>query len=80
MNTMLFQLIPYQIYGLNFRALFLLVGNEDSTTITIAPTQSIEIPMDPQDPNSTLVLVAPGSAHTVVLHRITNTSHWNINW
>ena len=53
-----------------FQSLFLLVGNEDSTTITIAPTQSIEIPMDPQDPNSTLVLVTPGSAHIVVLHRM----------
>ena len=52
------------------RSQFLLVGNENSTTITIAPTQSIEIPMDPQDPNSALVLVAPGSAHTVVLHRM----------
>ena len=52
------------------QTLFLLVGNEDSTTITIAPTQSIEIPMNPQDPNSALVLVAPGSAHTVVLHRM----------
>ena len=52
------------------QSMFLLVGNEDSTTITIAPTQSIEIPMDPQDPNSTLVLVTPGSAHTVVLHQL----------
>ena len=49
---------------------FLLVGNEDSTTITIAPTQSIEVPMDPQDPNSALVLVAPGNTHTIVLHQL----------
>ena len=52
------------------QSLFLLVGNEDSTTITITPTQSIEVPMDPQDLNSTLVLVAPGNTHTIVLHQL----------
>ena len=53
-----------------FQSQFLLVGNENSTTITIAPTQSIEIPMDPQDPNSALVLVVPGNTHTIVLHQL----------
>ena len=57
-------------FGSQSQSQFLLVGNEDSTTITIAPTQSIEVPMDPQDPNSALVLVAPGNTHTIVLHQL----------
>ena len=49
---------------------FLLVGNENDTTITIAPTQIIEVPADPQDPNSALVVVGPGNTHTIKLHQM----------
>ena len=53
-----------------FQGMFLLIGNENDTTITIAPTQIIEVPADPQDPNSTLVVVGPGNTHTIKLHRM----------
>ena len=53
-----------------FQSMSLLVGNEDNTTITIAPTQIIEVPVNPQDPNNTLVVVEPGNTHTFTLHQM----------
>ena len=53
-----------------FQSMFLLVGNENDTTITIAPTQIIQVPVDPQDPNNTLVAVGPGNTHTIKLHQL----------
>uniref|UniRef100_A0A1X7TZR4 EGF-like domain-containing protein n=2 Tax=Amphimedon queenslandica TaxID=400682 RepID=A0A1X7TZR4_AMPQE len=55
---------------IGFQSMFLLVGNENDTTITITPTQIIEVPVDPQDPNSTLVAVGPGNTHTITLHQM----------
>ena len=49
---------------------FLLVGNENNTTITIAPTQIVEVTVDPQDPNSALLSVEPGDVHTITLHQM----------
>ena len=49
---------------------FLLVGNEDNTTITIVPTQMIEVPEDPQYFNSSTVFVRPGETYTFLLHKM----------
>ena len=49
---------------------FLLVGNEDNTTITIVPTQTIEVPKDPQYFNSLTVIVRAGETYTFLLHKM----------
>ena len=51
-------------------SLFFLVGNEDKTTITIVPTQMIEVPEDPQYFNSSIVTVRTGEAYTFLLHKM----------
>ena len=53
-----------------FQNMFLLIGNENDTTITIAPTQIIDVPVNPQDPNSTLVVVGSGNTHTIKLDQM----------
>ena len=50
-------------------SLFLLVGNEDDTTISIVPTQIIEVPKDPQYFNSSTVIVKAGETYTFLLHK-----------
>ena len=47
---------------------FLLVGNEDNTTITIVPTQMIEVPEDPQYFDSSTITVRAGETYTFLLH------------
>ena len=49
---------------------FLLVGNEDNTTITIVPTQMMEVPKDPQYFNSSTVIVRAGETYTFLLHKM----------
>ena len=41
------QYIYYVVNVWGLQSLFLLVGNEDKTIITIVPTQMIEVPEDP---------------------------------
>ena len=49
-------------------SLFLLVGNEDNTTITIVPTEMINVPADPQNPNSPNITINDGNTYTLTLH------------
>ena len=49
-------------------SLFLLVGNEDNTTITIVPTQMIEVPEDPQNPSSPTTIINANNTYTITLH------------
>ena len=49
-------------------SLFLLVGNEDNTTITIVPTQMIEVPEDPQNPSNPTTIIYAGNTYTIKLH------------
>ena len=50
---------------------FLLVGNEDNTTITVFPsTEEISLPLDAQDGGNSTIMVQPGQGHTMTLHRL----------
>ena len=52
---------------------FLIVGNENDTTITIYPTNetgSIVLPRDAQDGGDTTIEVRPGEGHSVVLNQL----------
>ena len=49
---------------------FLLVGCEDSTTITITPTQSVSIPTDAQSSSSSLQFVTSGSDYQITLNKM----------
>ena len=53
----------------NRRSELLLIGNHNSTVISITPTQTVHLPQDAQDPSSDLVSVAPGSIYNVTLHQ-----------
>ena len=50
------------------QSLFLLVGNEDNTTIAIVPTQMIVVPEDPQNPNNPTITINAGNTYTITLH------------
>ena len=50
------------------QSLFLLVGNEDNTIITIVPTQMIEVPEDPQTASNSNVTIDASSNYTITLH------------
>ena len=50
------------------QSLFLLVGNEDNTTITIVPTQMIVVPEDPQNPSNPTIIINAGNTYTITLH------------
>ena len=49
-------------------SLFLLVGNEDNTTITIVPTQMKEVPEDSQNPSNTTTFINAGNTYIITLH------------
>ena len=51
------------------KSTILLVGNHNETNITITPTQAVSLPFDAQS-DSTLVLVAAGTSHTVTLNTL----------
>ena len=48
---------------------FLLVGCRDNTTVTITPTQNVQLPSNAQT-NSILVTITAGSSHTITLHSL----------
>ena len=50
--------------------LILLVGCRDNTTVTITPTETIQLPSDPQQSNSTVDTITAGTSHTVILHEM----------
>ena len=48
----------------------LLVGCRDNTTVTITPTQTVQLPQDPQQSTSTTVTITAGTSHTITLHSL----------
>ena len=48
----------------------LIVGCRDNTTVTITPTQTIQLPQDPQQTNSAMVTITAGTSHTVTIHAL----------
>ena len=72
-----FAIERYEYYAMSLdtlhsfgRSLFLLVGTEDNTTITIVPTQTIDIPENPQNFNSSTISVSVDETYTVLLHKM----------
>ena len=73
-----FPLSQYQYYAVSTGTLavdenslseVLLVGNEDNTTVTVVPTQTVTVPVDIQT-NSGSRTVAAGSSFTFTIHRM----------
>ena len=67
----------YVYYGIsheskhsNHYGQILLVGCRDNTTVTITPTQNIQLPLDIQQHDSAIVNVTSGSNYTVTLHAL----------
>ena len=48
----------------------LLVGCSDNTTITIIPTQTIQVPQNILDPSSTIITITPGNSYQTTLHQM----------
>ena len=48
----------------------LIVGCRDNTTVTITPTQTIQLPQDSQQTNSAMVTITAGTSHTVTIHAL----------
>ena len=55
--------------GVNDRSNVLLIGNYENTSVTITPTQDISLPQNAQM-DSSQVVVAAGTTHTVTLHSL----------
>ena len=51
-----------------FNSQFLLVGCKDNTTITILPSQDVQIPHDPQDSSSETVTIEVTNSHSFILN------------
>ena len=67
----------YVYYGISHEAKYinlygqiLLVGCRDNTTVTITPTQNIQLPLDIQQHDSVIVNVTSGSNYTGTLHAL----------
>ena len=67
----------YIYYGIshesseNYRySQILIVGCRANTTVTITPTQTIQLPQDPQQSNSAIVTITAGTSHTVTIHAL----------
>ena len=54
----------------------LLIGNDDATTISIIPTQTVSLPEDPQNSSSPMVTVLAGSTHNVTINRSADIAHF----
>ena len=70
------ELSQYQYYavstgtlGANHLSEVLLIGNEDNTTVTVVPTQTVTVPVDIQT-NGGSRTVAAGSSFTFTIHRM----------
>ena len=48
----------------------LLVGCRDNTIVTITPTQTVQLPQDPQQSTSTTVTITAGTNYTITLHSL----------
>ena len=54
----------------NHYSQILIVGCRDNTTVTITPTQTIQLPQDPQQNNHAIVTITAGTIHTVIIHAL----------
>ena len=62
--------ISHESSSSNYYSQILLVGCRDNTTVTITPTQTIQLPQDPQQSNSATVTIIAGTSYTVTLHSL----------
>ena len=68
---------PYEYFTLfigstlsSARSDLLLVGCELNTSISITPSQSVELPQDPQSPTSSMISIPAGSSHNIILNQM----------
>ena len=54
----------------NHYSQILIVGCRDNTTVTITPTQMIQLLQDPQQSNSPIVTITSSTSHTVTIHAL----------
>lgn len=47
---------------------FLIVGCQNSSNITIIPSQTVSIPVDPQSSSSSMRTLSAGESHNIILH------------
>ena len=50
------------------KSLFLIVGCQDNTNVTVIPKGTVTLPTDAQDSNSGTISVSAGESHSVILH------------
>ena len=62
--------VSYQTVGWASWSLVLLVGNEDNTSITVTSPVSVEFPINPQNPTSSMFQLQAGFPHIVTLNRL----------
>ena len=67
----------YVYYGIsheskysNYYGQILLVGCRDNTTVTITPTQNIQLPHNVQQHDSNMVIIGASTSYTVTLHAL----------
>ena len=72
-----FEIENYEYYAvsvtstsLGFRSQVVLVACEDDTEVTITPTETVNLPNDAQDPDSSLIDVLAGDNHTVTINQM----------
>ena len=56
--------------SLGFRSQVVLVACEDDTEVMITPTETVNLPMDAQDPNSVQINILAGDDHTVTINQM----------
>ena len=72
-----FEIDNYEYYAvsttstlLGFRSQVVLVACEDDTEVIITPTETVNLPMDAQDPDSSHINILAGDNHTVTLDQM----------
>ena len=72
-----FELDNYEYYAISttstsqgFSSQVVLVACEDETVVTVTPTETINLPLDVQDPESRSINIFAGSNHTVAINQM----------
>ena len=72
-----FEIDNYEYYAVSttstssgFRSQVVLVACENDTEVTITPTETINLPRDAQDPDSSLIEILAGDSHTVTINQM----------
>lgn len=58
-------------------SMFLLVGTEDNTEVTLVPNQNVLLPRDAQNETIGLVGILRGTSHRILLHRLQTFFVWH---